>query len=122
MNFVFLHINVNHKIVSIRQNLEKNKNRTVVRFFLRFLPFARGKYLCTSSLAKCKILLDFSQPNQRVGLLIFLYLHLFLHAEARFTVPVFYIRIKKKNRKAAAEKNPAAAYCFTVYKTPYTFL
>ena len=75
-----------------------------------------------SSLAKCKILLDFSQPNQRVGLLIFLYLYLFLHAEARFTVPVFYIRIKKKNRKAAAEKNPAAAYGFTVYKTPYTFL
>ena len=93
IDFVFLHINGNHKIVSIKQNLEKNKNRTVVRFFLRFLPFARGKYLCTSSLAKCKILLDFSQPNQRVGLLIFLYLHLFLHAETAGFPAVFFLWI-----------------------------
>ena len=89
IDFVFLHINVNHKIVSIRQNLEKIKTAQLCGF-LRFLPFARGKYRCTSSLAKCKILLDFSQPNLRVGLLIFLYLHLFLHANGSvFTLPFF---------------------------------
>ena len=40
---------------------------------------------------KNEIQLDFSQPNQRVGLLIFLYLYLFLHAEkkTKFTLRLF---------------------------------
>jgi hypothetical protein len=33
IDFVFLQINDNHKIISRRQNLEKNKSRTVVRLF-----------------------------------------------------------------------------------------
>ncbi len=56
---------------------------------LHFSFFARGKYLCTSSLAKCKILLTFSQSSQRVELHFFLNEHLFLHAETAGFPTVF---------------------------------
>ena len=46
---------------------------------------------------KNEIQFDFSQPNQRVGLLIFLYLYLFLHAERNEQVhsAFFFIKTKK---------------------------
>ena len=52
----------------------------------------KGKYLCTSALAKCKILLAFSQSPQRVELHFFLNEHLFLHAETQPLGCVFCLR------------------------------
>ena len=64
-------------------------------FAFRFL--LGGSTVVRHPLAKNEIQFDFSQPNQRVGLLTFLYLHLFLHAERNEQVhsAFFFIKTKK---------------------------
>ena len=73
----------------------------------------KGKYLCTSALAKCKILLAFSQSPQRVELHFFLNEHLFLHAERKakpsFLSAYLFLFLFTKNPPAASANRAAPA-------------